>query len=141
MISHIVKSIMLNSLKNSNVVGRLPLTGPNISPFRMCHRPSVQNPQQHRLICPQPPRPICPQQPSRCHPPPKTTTCPPQPEPLRRKLLRCLWFLSKVGLFVGVVKFTIDEGLWGTGEETEDLARRMGLISDKGGSSNNTKEH
>lgn len=50
---------------------------------------------------------------------------------LGTRLLRALWFIAKLGLFVGVAQFTVDEGLWGTSEQTEDMARRMGILSDE----------
>lgn len=67
---------------------------------------------------------------SKCRPtvlpcPPPHPGCPPIDKPHTRLLLQGLWFLAKLGLFVGVTKMTIDEGLWGSSEETADLARRM----------------
>uniref|UniRef100_A0A1B6MHF4 MICOS complex subunit MIC13 n=1 Tax=Graphocephala atropunctata TaxID=36148 RepID=A0A1B6MHF4_9HEMI len=70
------------------------------------------------------PNPICPPPPCACPPPSPTIT-------LGKRIFRAIWFLTKLGLFVGVVKFTVDEGLWGDSEETEELAKRLGIVGEK----------
>lgn len=66
-------------------------------------------------------------------PPPRHVCPPPEESSHTSPLLRALWFLAKLGLFLGITQMTIDEGLWGSGEDTEDLAKRMGLISEDDG--------
>uniref|UniRef100_A0A1B6GB62 MICOS complex subunit MIC13 n=1 Tax=Cuerna arida TaxID=1464854 RepID=A0A1B6GB62_9HEMI len=70
------------------------------------------------------PTPVCPPPPCACPPPSPTVT-------MGKRIIKALWFLTKLGLFVGVVKFTVDEGLWGDSEETEELAKRMGIVGEK----------
>ncbi|XP_054265253.1 uncharacterized protein LOC128988081 [Macrosteles quadrilineatus] len=71
----------------------------------------------------------CPPPPLKCPPPP--CACPPPPEvvTMGQRMVRLMWFLTKLGVYLAVVKFTIDEGLWGNSQETEQLAQRIGLLS------------
>lgn len=59
--------------------------------------------------------------------PPEPCQCPPKPCPLTNaeRTTLTLLLLAKLFIFFAIVKYTNEQGIWTTGDETEELYRKM----------------